>query len=421
MDDQKRRVVITGMGVVAPNGIGVENFWDSLVHGRSGVRRITHFDVSHFPCQIAGVVPDFNPTDYMDPRTAKRLSRFAQFAFASSQMAVEDSGIEFIKENPYRTGVFVGTAIGGGDVIEVQHTIFMEKGIKRIAPYTIFSVSTHSASGIIGCEFNLKGPNTTISSGCNTGLDATYLAYNVIRLGDADLMVVSTGESPITPCIQAFFCASGFLSRENGQPWKALRPYDLKADGLVLGEGGASIVIEELHHALQRGAKIYGEIVSYSSLNEAFDLFGAETSKETMALNFNHALKKINMGIDEIDYINAHGNGILSYDICETEAIKDIFGELAYNIPVISIKPITGHSLSSIGVNQVISSLLSMKYNIIPPTMNLDNPAPECDLDYVPNHYINKEVNTVLINAHGFGGRLTTLVVKKFTEGKLTS
>jgi 3-oxoacyl-[acyl-carrier-protein] synthase II len=166
MDNQKRRVVITGMGVVAPNGIGVENFWDSVVHGRSGVRRITHFDASSFPCQVAGIVTDFDPTDYMDPKTAKRLSRFAQFALASSRMAVEDSDIDFRKENPYRIGVFVGTAIGGGDVIEVQHQIFMDKGIKRIAPYTIFSVSTHSASGIIGCEFNLKGPNTTISSGC---------------------------------------------------------------------------------------------------------------------------------------------------------------------------------------------------------------------------------------------------------------
>ena len=419
--DNHRRVVVTGMGVVAPGGIGIESFWDSLVHGRSGVRRITHFDASSFPCQVAGIVQDFDPTNYMDPKIAKRLSRFAQFALVASQMAVEDSSISFRNEDPYKMGVFMGTAIGGGDVIEIQHIIFREKGIKRIAPYTIFSVSTHSASGIIGCEFNLKGPNTTISSGCNTGLDATYLAYNTIRLGDADIVVVSSGESPVTPCIQAFFCASGFLSRENDHPIKALKPYDLKGDGLVLGEGGASIIIEDLQHALKRGAKIYGEIISYSAMNEAFDLFGAETSKETMALNFKQAIRKAEMNIIEIDYINAHGNGILSYDICETEAIKDVFGELAYQIPITSLKPITGHSLSAVGIYQVISSLLSMKYSIIPPTMNVDTPAPECDLNYVPNNFLKKEIGTVLINAHGFGGRLTALIVKNFSNGASAS
>jgi 3-oxoacyl-[acyl-carrier-protein] synthase II len=415
---ERRRVVITGMGVVAPNGIGIENFWDSLIHGRSGVRKITRFDASSYPSQIAAEVPDFDPTNYMDPKTAKRLSRFAQFALASSQMAVDDSEIDLFKEDPYRIGVFVGTAVGGGDVIETQHIIFIEKGIKRISPYTIFSVSTHSASGAISCEFGTKGPNTTISSGCNTGLDATYLAYNTVRLGDADLIIVAAGESPITPCIQAFFCASGFLSRENGQPKKALKPYDSKCDGLVLGEGGGTIIIEELQHALRRGARIYGEIVSYSALNEAFDLFGADTNKETMVLNLRQALKKISMDIGEVDYINAHGNGILSYDICETEAIKEVFGELAYNIPITSIKPITGHSLSAIGIFQVISSFLAMKHGIIPPTINLDSPAPECDLNYVPNYFLKKEVQTVLINAHGFGGRLTALTVKKFSPHK---
>ena len=415
---EKRRVVITGMGVVAPNGIGIENFWDSLVHGRSGVRKITHFDASSYPSQIAGIVPDFDPTDYLDPKLAKRLSRFAQFAFAASQMAVEDSRIDFTQEDPYRLGVFIGTAIGGGDVIETQHIIFMEKGLKRIAPYTVVSVSTHSASGIISCEFNLKGPNTTISSGCNTGLDAIYLAFNAIRLNDADLVVVGAGESPITPCIQAFFCASGNLSRENKEPWKALKPYDINADGMVLGEGGGSVILEELSHALKRNAKIYGEIVSYSALNEAFDLFGVEVENGTMVQNFRQALKKVNMDFREIDYINAHGNGILPYDISETEAIKEVFGEFAYNIPINSIKPVTGHSLSATGIYQVITSLLVMGNGIIPPTMNVVNPDPRCDLNYVPNHFLNKEVQTALINAHGFGGRITSLIIKKSPSKK---
>jgi len=411
---EKRRVVITGMGVVAPNGIGIDNFWDSLVHGRSGVRKITHFDASTYPSQIAAEVPDFEPTNYMDHRSTKRLGRFAQFALAASQMAVEDSFIEFNQEDPYRMGVFIGTAIGGGDVSETQHNIFMEKGLKRISPYAAVSISTHTASGIISCEFNLKGPNTTISSGCNSGLDASYLAYNSIRMGDADVMIVGAGEAPITPYIYAIFCASGFLSRENGDPKKSLKPYDINADGMVLGEGGAIIILEELHHALKRNANIYGEILGYAAANEAFDLFGIETDNGAMAYNFRQALDNTNIDIKEIDYINAHGNGLLPYDISETEAIKKVFGELAYNIPVTSIKPVTGHSISPTGIFQIISSLLVMKQGVIPPTINLDNPDPRCDLNYVPNYFMKKEVHTSLINGHGFGGRLTTLILGKY-------
>ena len=415
---EKRRVVITGMGVVAPNGIGIDNFWDSLVHGRSGVRKINHFDVTSYPCQIAGIVPDFDPTNYLAPKSAKRLSRFAQFAFAASQMAVEDSNIDFNREDPYRMGVYVGTAIGGGDVIETQHNIFLEKGIRRIAPYAVFSISTHSASGIIGCEFKLKGPNNTIAAGCNSGLDATYLAFNTVCLGDADLVIVGAGESPITPYVQALFCATGFLSAENREPWKAVKPFDVNADGTVLGEGGACIIIEELGHALRREAKIYGEILGYSALNEAFDFINVDTGIETMVLNFGRALERAHIDIREIDYINAHGNGMVSYDISETKAIKQVFGELAYNIPVTSIKPITGQSLSTTGIYQVITSLLAMEHDIIPPTINLKEPSPECDLNYVPNHFLRQKVETALINAHGFGGRITVLTLRKYSPEK---
>jgi 3-oxoacyl-[acyl-carrier-protein] synthase II len=411
---EKRRVVITGMGVVAPNGIGIDNFWDSLVHGRSAVRKITRFDASTYPCQIAAEVPDFDPTDYMDPKTAKRLARFAQFALAAAKMAVEDSGINFGQEDPYRMGVFVGTAMGGVDFIETQHTIFMEKGIKRISPLTVVSSSTHSASGIIACKFNLKGPNTTIAAGCNSGLDATLLGFNAVRLGDADVMVTGAGEAPITPYIYGSFCISGRLSRENRDPKKAVKPYDINADGLVLGEGGAVLIMEELQHALQRGAKIYGEVLGYSSANEAFDLFGIETDNGAMAFNFNQVLNNSRIGTKDIDYISAHGNGILSYDVDETEAIKQVFGELAYSIPVTSIKPVTGHSISVTAVWQIITCFLAMKHGIIPPTINIENPDPRCDLNYVPGSLIRKEILTALINAHGFGGRLTSLIVRKY-------
>jgi len=412
---EKRRVVITGMGVVAPNGIGIDAFWDSLVHGRSAIKRITRFDASSYPCQIAGEVNDFDPTDYMDPKTSKRLGRFAQFALAAAQMAVDDSGIDFSKEEPYRAGVYVGTSMGGEDINETQHTIFLEKGLKRISPMTVVACSTHSASAIISCFFGLKGTNTTVAAGCNSGLDTAFLAYNAIRLGDADVMIVGAGEAPITPYIYAAFCATGFHSRENQDPKRAVKPYDVDADGMVLAEGGAALILEELNHSLKRNAKIYGEIISYSSLNEAFDLVEVDKNSETMAINFKKALEKGNIDIKDVDYINAHGNGILSYDINETEAIKKVFGELAYNIPITSIKPITGHSIAPTSIWQIITSLLVIKKSIIPPTINISHPAPECDLNYVPNYLIQKEVKTVLINTHGFGGRLTTMIIKNHT------
>jgi len=415
---EARRVVVTGMGVVAPNGTGIENFWDSLVHGRSAIRKITRFDASHYPSQIAAEVPDFDPTDHIDPKTVKRLGRFAQFAVAASELAVEDSEIDFTKEESYRVGVYIGTAMGGADVIEIQHAIFMEKGLKRISPFTVFSCSTHSASGIISCRFGLKGTNTTVASGCNSGLDAAFLAYNAIRLGDADVMLIGAGEAPITPYIHAAFCATGFLSRENSEPKRALKPFDINADGTVVGEGGAVIIMEELGHALRRKAKIYGEMLAYSSLNEAFDFVEVDSNCETMAMNFKQVLNRAKMEIKEIDYINAHGNGMLSYDINETEAIKSVFGELAYQIPVTSIKPVTGQSFSTTSIYQVITALLAIKNSLIPPTINIDNPAPECDLNYVQNFSLKKDIQTALVNTHGFGGRLTALIVGRFPPKK---
>jgi 3-oxoacyl-[acyl-carrier-protein] synthase II len=414
--ENNRRVVITGMGVVAPNGIGIDNFWDSLVHGRSAVRKITHFDASTYPSQIAAEVPNFDPTNYMDPKTAKRLSRYAQFALAASQMAVDDSNIDFNQEDPFRIGVFVGTAIGGGDIIEIQHTIFLEKGLKRIPPYVVFSMSTHCASGAISCEYGLKGINTTVSAGCNSGLDACYLAYNSIKIGDADVILVGAAEAPIFPCTFAVFCASGYLSRCNNEPTRAVKPYDAESDGLVLGEGGAVVILEEVSHALSRNAKIYGEVLGYGAANDACDLFGANTDGTVVAMCFKQALLKAQLKPEDIDYINAHGNAYLQYDICETEAIKEAFGEYAYQIPISSLKPITGQSLSPTGIFQVMACLLAIRDGIIPPTINLYNPHPQCDLNYVPLRPIKREVKKAVMNAHGFGGRHTVLIVGKYSE-----
>lgn len=409
---EKRRVVITGMGVVAPNGIGIDNFWDSLVRGQSAVRRITRFDASSYPCKLAAEVSDFDPTDYTDPKTAKRLDRFAHFAFASSTMAIRDAELKVPHKDPYRIGVFAGTAIGGGETIENQHLIFVEKGYRRLMPFTVETISTHSASAFISQAFGLKGPNTTTSSGCNSGLDACYLAYNAIRLGDADAIVVAAGEAPITPYTIGIFSAVGVLASENGDPRNAVKPYDKDASGMILGEGGGAIVLEELNHAMDRGARIYGEILGCSSVTEGY-MFGTKTDVEVMARAFKEAVDRSHADIKDISYINSHGNGILEYDVGETESIKRAFGEIAYKIPISSIKPITGQSLSATGIYQVITCLLAMKNGTIPPTINHKNPAPGCDLNYVSGNYIEKDVRVAMMNAHGFGGRHTVLVVGK--------
>jgi 3-oxoacyl-[acyl-carrier-protein] synthase II len=406
----KRRVVITGMGVVAPNGINIENFWDSIIQGRSAVRRITRFDASSYPCQQAAEVTDFDPIDYMDPKIARRLDRFAHFALGSSAMAIKDSNLNLPFKDPYRIGVCVGTAIGGGETIENQYSIFVEKGFKRLMPFISEAISTHSASALISQFFGLKGPNTTTSSGCNSGLDACYLAYNLIRLGDVDVIIVAAGEAPITPYTFAIFSAAGVLATENGDPRTAVKPYDVDATGMVLGEGGGAVIMEELHHAIDRGAKIYGEILGYSSVTEGY-MFGTKTDINVMAKGFDFALDKCNLHPKDVQYINSHGNGILNYDIGETESIKKSFQEWAYRVPISSIKPITGQSLSVTGIYQVITSLLAITNNIIPPTANHRNPAPGCDLNYVPKNYIERDVNVAIMNAHGFGGRHTVLVI----------
>ncbi len=415
---EKRRVVITGMGVVAPNGIGIENFWDSLVHGRSAVRKITRFDASSYPSRIAAEVPDFDPTDYMDPKTAKRLSRFAQFALAAAQMAIEDSKIGLNTIDPYRIGVVIGTGIGGGDCIENQYTIFMEKGIRRLSPFGAVMICTHSAAGIISCEIGLKGPNTTIAAGCTSGLDAIYSAYNTIRLGDADIMLAGAGEAPITPCSVALFCTCGLLSRNNGEPTRTLRPYDANGNGTVLGEGGAVLVLEELQSALRRKAKIYGEILGYASGNEAYNIFEIDPSAEAASIVMKKALDNAELKREDINYINGHGNGSPEYDLSETLAIKKAFGELAYKIPVTSIKPITGQSFSVTGILQMVTCLLVINKSIIPPTINHEQPHLNCDLDYVPHRFRRAEVSKALMNALGYGGGHTVMIVGKFSPYK---
>ncbi len=411
---KKRRVVITGMGVVAPNGTGVDNFWNSLIHGRSAVRKISRFDASSYACQVAAEVLDFEPTDYMDPKTATRLARFAQFALAASKMAVEHSKMGIDSMDPNRIGIIIGTGIGGGDYIETQYSIFMEKGIRRLNPHGAMIICAHSAVGVITCELGLKGPNTTISAACNSGLDAIYSAYNAIRLGDADVMLTGAGEAPITPCCVALFCAGGILAKESQEPQCALKPFDVNSSGIVLGEGGAVIVLEALESALKREAKIYGEILGYASGNECYDLFEKDPSGDGVSMVMKRALENACLKPQDVDYISAHGNGQPEFDLNETFAVKKVFGELAHQIPVTSIKPITGQCFALTGVLQVIACILAINNSIIPPTINHVNPRPDCDLDYVPKHFRKAKVDTALINAMGFAGSDTVVIVGKF-------
>ncbi len=414
---EKRRVVVTGMGVVAPSGIGLEAFWDSLIQGKSGIRKITQFDASSFPCQVGGEVPDFQPTDYMDPKTAKRLARFAQFALVASKLAIEDSKIDFNSINPYEIGVFIGTGLAGNSYSENQHNVFIEKGLKRISPYAAVMSCGHSAPGIISLELGIKGPNTTISSGCNSGLDAIYLAYNAIRLGDANIMLAGAGEAPISPYIIALFAASGILVKNNGiDPQRSLRPFDKNGDGIVLGEGGGVLILEELNNAIKRKAKIYGEILGYATGNEAFNIFHIDPVGDVAADIMKLALNKAKLQPKDIDYINAHGNGSPEYDINESLAVKKAFGEYAYQIPVTSIKPIIGQSFSVTGILQAATSLLVINKGIIPPTINHTEPHPDCDLDYVPFIPRKKRVDVALINSLGFGGGHTVLIVGKYNN-----
>jgi 3-oxoacyl-[acyl-carrier-protein] synthase II len=349
----------------------------------------------------------------MDPKTAKRLDRFAQFALAASKMAVEDSKLHLDRVDPYRVGVVIATGIGGGVCKEKQYITFVKKGIKGINPFTAVMICSHSAVGIICCEFGIRGPNVTVSSGCTSGLDAIYSAYSAVRLGDADIMFAGAGEAPITPYITAIFCSAGLLTKSIGDPREAVKPYDAHGDGTVLGEGGAVLVLEELQSALNRKARIYGEILGYASSNEAYNIFRIDPSGDATAVTMRKAMENAHLVQEDIDYINAHGNGSPEYDLNETLAIKKAFGQIAYRIPVSSIKPVTGQFFSVTGILQAITSLLVLDRRIIPPTLNHTNPQPNCDLDYVPNHYRGSDIKNVLINSLGYGGGHTALIVTR--------
>ncbi len=410
-----KRVVVTGLGILSPNGVGKHAYWDALINGRSGITRITSFDPSSFNTQIAGEVKGFNPCDYFDPHLVKRSARFTHFGIASSKMALADAGIDLQRENRNRCGVCFGTSVGGqSDIYERQFRKYIQHGPLVIKRFTAPECSPQITTGYICSELKITGPNLTISSGCSTGLDIVNWGFSMIKGGEIDVAVVGSSDAPIFPFAWATFCALGILSKRNEEPEKASRPYDKNRDGLVLSEGGVTILLEELEHALERGADIYAEIISYASSNDTQDVYKIDCSGRSLIFALEKALINAKIRKEKIDYICSHGNSVHDYDLAETNAFKDFFGDYIYKIPISAIKSMTGQVYSAGGGFQLLSACLSLKNGIIPPTINLYEPDPLCDLDYVPHYARYFTADTVLINSHSVGGKDSVLILKKY-------
>jgi len=410
----KKRVVVTGLGMITPLGIGVEDSWNSLIAGRPGIRRITHFDSSNFPTQIAGEVEGFNPEDYIEPKDIKKMDRFIHFAIAAAKMAINDSGLKITDSNAEKVGVVVGSGIGGLHAIEHYHSVFLEKGPRRISPFFIPMLVINLASGQISIKIGAKGPNSAVATACATGSHSIGDAYKIIQRGDADAMIAGGTEAVITPLGIGGFNAMKTLSTRNDEPEKASKPFDIDRDGFVMGEGAGIVILESLESAMDRGAKIYAEIVGYGMTADAYHITAPAPGGEGAARCMKITLKDGSVNPSEVDYINAHGTSTKYGDEIETNAIKTVFGEHAYKVAISSTKSMIGHLLGAAGGVEAVIVILSIYNDIIPPTINLDKPDPKCDLDYVPYKSRRMTVNYALSNSFGFGGTNACLLFKKF-------
>ncbi len=413
---RKRRVVITGLGVVAPNGIGVDNFWQACVQGKSGVDLIMNFDASELGSQIAAQATDFNPLEYISAQVVKKSDRFVHFGIASAKMAVEDSGMDLEKQNRDRIGVCIGSVFGGVLFHEAQIIARCKAGLNRVNPLTIPKVTSNAVSSAIAIEFNVTGPNMVISTACASGANAIGQAFRLIQNNEADIVFSGGVEAPITAITYSSFCNLQLLSKGNGSPEKACRPFDRDRDGFVLGEGGAVLVLEELSHALKRNARIYGEVIGYSANCGSYHMVLPEPEGIESAKVMHSAMVDAEVSPNEIDYISAYGNSTKPYDIAETKSIKSVFKEYAFNVPVSSIKSMIGHTVGASGAIEAVSCVMALASGIIPPTINLDNPDPECDLDYVPNTSRRARINTVLLNSLGVGNTNASLIIRKYPD-----
>lgn len=412
----KKRVVLTGLGVISPIGIGKEKYWESLTNGISGIGPVTRFDASDLPTKIAGEVNDFEPKDFLDRKEAKRMDRFAQFAVAVAKMAVEDAQLDLEKIDKEQVGVILGSGIGGMDTLEEQSKTLIQKNANRISPFFVPMMICNMAAGHISINFGFKGINTTVVTACASGTNAIGDAFKVIQRGDANIIVTGGTEAAVSKLAFAGFCAMKAMSTRNQEPTKASRPFDATRDGFVMGEGSGIIILEELEHAKARGAKIYAEIVGYGATADAHHITAPSPGGEGAARAMRQALKDGNIAYEEVDYINAHGTSTELNDKYETMAIKSLFGQQAKNIAISSTKSMTGHLLGAAGAIECIACALAIQQGVVPPTINYNNPDPDCDLNYVPNVKIEKEVKVALSNSLGFGGHNATLVLKKFID-----
>lgn len=411
---EKRRVVVTGLGIVSPLGIGHEENWDAVSNGRSGIGPITRFDPKDVNAKIAGEVKNFNPEDYIEKKEIKKMDTFLHYSLAAGKMAVADSGLVINDENAERVGVLVGSGLGGLETIEKYHSLMLEQGPKKISPFFIPMLIVNLAPGHISMYFGCKGPNTSIVTACATGNHSIGEAFKIIQRGDADAMIAGGVESTITPLAVGGFCAMKALSTRNDEPERASRPFEKDRIGFVMAEGAGIIVLEEMDFAVKRGAEIYGEITGFGCNADAHHITAPSPGGEGAARCMNLALNDAGLNPGDIDYINAHGTSTYMNDLCETQGMKKVFKDYAKDLWVSSTKSMTGHLLGAAGGVEAVFSLLTIKNGVVPPTINYETPDPECDLDYVPNTAREKQVDKVMSNSFGFGGTNATLIFQKF-------
>ncbi|MFQ5900134.1 MAG: beta-ketoacyl-ACP synthase II [Thermodesulfobacteriota bacterium] len=411
-----KRVVVTGLGVVSPLGVGIDKTWALLCEGKSGIGKLTRFDIEDFPVQIAGEVKGFEPQDFIKKKDIKKMDLFIQYALAASIMAAKDSGLEISEKDSERVGVMVGAGIGGLPAIEKWQNVLQKQGPKRVTPFFIPMVIINLAAGHISMYLGAKGPNSCAVTACATGTHSIGDAYRIIERGDADAMIAGGTEATITPLCIAGFNAMKALSTRNDDPEGASRPFDRDRDGFIIGEGAGVIVMEEMERAKERGVKIYAEIIGYGMNSDAYHMTTPSPDGEGAARCMGLALKDAEIGPEDVDYINAHGTSTYYNDLYETMAIKKVFEEHSKDLVISSTKSMTGHLLGGAGGIETVFTVLSIDKGVIPPTINYENPDPECDLDYVPNTAREKKIDVAMTNSFGFGGTNAVLVFKKFTR-----
>lgn len=411
----ERRVVVTGLGAVTPIGIGKNAYWQALKEGKSGISRITHFDASAFDCQIAGEVKGFDPAIYVDKKEARRLVNFILFAIGASRMALDDAKLVINEQNAPEIGVLIGSGIGGIKFLEDQARTLFEKGPSRCSPFMVPLMINDMAAGMVSINTGAKGPNACTTTACASGTNSIGDAYEIIRRGAADAMIAGGTEASITPLGIAGFCAAQALSTSrNETPEKASRPFDAQRDGFVMGEGSGIVILEELEHAKKRGAHIYCEVAGYGMSGDAFHMTAPHAEGDGAIRGMKAALKSANMKPEDIDYINAHGTSTELNDKLETMAIKKVFGNHAKKLAISSTKSMVGHLLGAAGGVEFVACAMSIAEDFIHPTVNYENPDPNCDLDYVPNKGRAMTVRTAMSNSFGFGGHNAILIAKKY-------